>query len=315
MAWTEEGDALIAVQGQGRSRSTASASSPSSATRASTAGAPKRDGLRPVRRQGVSGRDSASARNRAPQWTEARDAFIFGIAKLTKVPPPAAPAAVRARALRPTGEAADDGVAAQGRARPADDANTERPNLVIWHYKDPRLQSQQQVQEAADRARELRDDVPARTTRSSCAWPTRKCRRSRSTAAHALGHRHEQQRLRAAGQPGRPALPGRLRGRHEDRPEEGRQEEAALGQRRVAGRIEVSLLREHSTSTCSTWRPARRATSRWACRPASSTSKTTTTSSNPPTTADGLDVGQRARADLGRLGHLEGSGGGGHSRP
>ena len=29
---------------------------------------------------------------------------------------------------------------------------TERPDLVIWHYKDPRLQSQQQVQESSDKS-------------------------------------------------------------------------------------------------------------------------------------------------------------------
>ncbi|MDQ3171283.1 MAG: prolyl oligopeptidase family serine peptidase, partial [Acidobacteriota bacterium] len=37
-------------------------------------------------------------------------------------------------------------------AAPADNADAdEKPNLVIWHWKDPRLQSAQQVQESTDR--------------------------------------------------------------------------------------------------------------------------------------------------------------------
>ena len=51
--------------------------------------------------------------------------------------------------------------AARRGATPADDTSTDRPNLVIWHYKDPRLQSQQQVQETAGSQFQLRDDVPA----------------------------------------------------------------------------------------------------------------------------------------------------------
>ncbi len=38
--------------------------------------------------------------------------------------------------------------AATPRPAPPDD---DKPSLVLWHYKDPRLQSQQQVQETADK--------------------------------------------------------------------------------------------------------------------------------------------------------------------
>jgi dipeptidyl aminopeptidase/acylaminoacyl peptidase len=90
--------------------------------------------------------------NRALTWTESRDALIFGIAPLTKVPPPAAGrgGGAGAAGAPATGEAPPEG---GGRAAGAagDESTTERPNLVIWHYKDPRLQSQQEVQEAADR--------------------------------------------------------------------------------------------------------------------------------------------------------------------
>jgi dipeptidyl aminopeptidase/acylaminoacyl peptidase len=86
--------------------------------------------------------------NRTPQWTEARDALIFGIAPLTRVPRPAGGRGAAG------GEGAGEGRGAgAGRGADAgdDDASTERPNLVIWHWKDPRLQSMQEVQENRDR--------------------------------------------------------------------------------------------------------------------------------------------------------------------
>ena len=94
--------------------------------------------------------DMGISTNRAPQWTEARDAFIFGIAKLTKVPPPAG--ARRWRRRRRPATSGRRGAQGRGAGAAAGRPDAERPNLVIWHYKDPRLQTQQQVQEAADRA-------------------------------------------------------------------------------------------------------------------------------------------------------------------
>ena len=46
-----------------------------------------------------------------------------------------------------------EGAGGRGAGANADDedTNSERPNLMIWHYKDLRLQSMQQVQENADR--------------------------------------------------------------------------------------------------------------------------------------------------------------------
>jgi dipeptidyl aminopeptidase/acylaminoacyl peptidase len=85
--------------------------------------------------------------NRPLQWTESRDALIFGIAALTKVPAPAGRGAGAAGAAGAEGAEGRGAGAAGAGADPA----AERPNLVIWHFKDPRLQSQQEVQEAADR--------------------------------------------------------------------------------------------------------------------------------------------------------------------
>lgn len=76
--------------------------------------------------------------NRTPSWTESRDAILFGIAAIRKADPPAG---------RGRGAASEGAPAANGAPDAAD-----RPNLVLWHYKDPRLQSAQQVQESADRS-------------------------------------------------------------------------------------------------------------------------------------------------------------------
>ncbi|TAK19342.1 MAG: S9 family peptidase [Acidobacteria bacterium] len=88
-------------------------------------------------------KEMSISNNRTPSWTEGRDAILFGIAKINKADPPAAG----------RGRAAGEGGEAPAAAPPAAGPDaSERPNLVLWHYKDPRLQSAQQVQEASDRA-------------------------------------------------------------------------------------------------------------------------------------------------------------------
>src|SRR4051794_23677874 len=77
--------------------------------------------------------------NRAPLWTDDLQAILFGLYE----PRP-----------REAGAAADPDAAAEGATPPpADNANADdKVDLVLWHYKDPRLQTQQEVQEARDRA-------------------------------------------------------------------------------------------------------------------------------------------------------------------
>src|SRR6185436_2960898 len=77
-----------------------------------------------------------------------RDALLFGIATLTKVERPAGRTG-GAGANAAEGDAAAQGA---GQAAAGSEDSPDRPNLVIWHYTDPRLQSQQQVQENADRS-------------------------------------------------------------------------------------------------------------------------------------------------------------------
>ena len=78
--------------------------------------------------------------NRAPLWTDDLQALIFGLYE----PRPREGGAATEEADGP----ADDPPA------PANDAANpeDKVDLVLWHYKDPRLQTQQEVQEARDRA-------------------------------------------------------------------------------------------------------------------------------------------------------------------
>ena len=79
--------------------------------------------------------------NRSPQWTDDLQAIIFGLYE----PRPREGAAAAA-------EDADAPAEGTGPAAAPETPAEEKTDLVLWHYKDPRLQSQQEVQEARDRA-------------------------------------------------------------------------------------------------------------------------------------------------------------------
>jgi dienelactone hydrolase len=81
--------------------------------------------------------------DRAPRWAADRSAIYFGIAARRTAP--------ESRTPRPDVKpvAGEPGaMQATGRGNAADD---ELASLVIWHGKDPRLQSQQQVEESRDK--------------------------------------------------------------------------------------------------------------------------------------------------------------------
>lgn len=78
--------------------------------------------------------------NRSPQWTEDFEALTFGIHEPKKKQEGATPA--------PAPDAAAP--AAPGAPPPAAGADEDMPDLVLWHYQDKRLQSQQQVQATMD---------------------------------------------------------------------------------------------------------------------------------------------------------------------
>ena len=83
--------------------------------------------------------------NRAATWNEKIDAFVFGIHEPRKRTTPATPGTTST-----TDSAEPPATPPTGPAAPAEDPD-EKVDLVLWHWKDPRLQSQQQVQESSDR--------------------------------------------------------------------------------------------------------------------------------------------------------------------
>ena len=86
------------------------------------------------------------AASRSPSWSDDLDMLTFGIAAIEMTEEG------RRRAQRDEAEDEIEGgdEPGEGRRDGADD-EPEKPELVIWHWKDDRLQSQQQVQEGRDR--------------------------------------------------------------------------------------------------------------------------------------------------------------------
>jgi dipeptidyl aminopeptidase/acylaminoacyl peptidase len=80
-------------------------------------------------------KDMTVSPNRTPAWTENLSGFVFGIHAVKKKDPA-------------------QGVLASLRLRPQAGTTgaTDKPDLVIWHWADERLQSQQQVQASFDKS-------------------------------------------------------------------------------------------------------------------------------------------------------------------
>jgi acetyl esterase/lipase len=79
--------------------------------------------------------------NRSATWTKSLDGVLFGIHKIKK------------KEGKPEAEKTDDKAEAPATpaARPDETPADEKVDLVLWHWQDKRLQSQQQVQESADK--------------------------------------------------------------------------------------------------------------------------------------------------------------------
>ena len=257
MAWAEEGDALALLKGKDDRQYRERLFSVVGFTGFGASGAPKKTTFDPGEDKAFPAGMSVSG-NRQPQWTESRDALIFGIAALTKAPPRAG-AGGRGAGAAAEGDAPEGGGRGANAGAAGDDNNNERPNLVIWHYKDPRLQSQQEVQETRDRqanyvtmyrpdekklVRLADDEVADIVVTGRGRWAV-----GTSDDPYELQGNLDGQRFldvyavdTKTGQ--KKVIKKKLR----------------WGNSRLARRQQVPLLRETSTSTCSTWRAARRAT-------------------------------------------------------
>jgi dipeptidyl aminopeptidase/acylaminoacyl peptidase len=141
LAWTEKGDALAVLKGTEDKRYKDKVYAVVGFTKFSQA-KPEKVVYDPAGDKTFPEGMSVSP-NRTPSWTEDLSAIFFGIRTLKKAdakPDPKADPKAAAPETKPE-------------APPAADAGSdeEKPNLILWHYKDPRLQSQQQVQESADK--------------------------------------------------------------------------------------------------------------------------------------------------------------------
>ena len=143
MSWTDEGDALLVMKGHDEIAAWKDRLYALVGWTGFDKGAPKKVMFDPMKDTSFP-KEMGISTNRTPSFTESRDAILFGIAKINKADPPAGRG-------RGAGAGAEGGDAPAAPAAGAGADNADRPNLVLWNYKDPRLQSAQQVQESADR--------------------------------------------------------------------------------------------------------------------------------------------------------------------
>jgi dipeptidyl aminopeptidase/acylaminoacyl peptidase len=96
-------------------------------------------------------KDMTVSPNRAPNWTEDLSAFVFGIHEVKKKDDkPAGKDEPKKDESKKDEPKKDDKGRASSAAPKA--APKEKPDLVIWHWADERLQSQQQVQASTDKS-------------------------------------------------------------------------------------------------------------------------------------------------------------------
>ena len=141
LAWSEDGKALAVLRGATVSRDTlyslvmfADVAAPS----------PTKTVFDPATQAGFPSGMKLSP-NRAPRWSEDRTTVFFGIQDVK---------AKDSTSVRDSSQRSDSAPQRPGAAdaRATDSPNDERPQLVIWHYLDSRLQRAQEVQEGADRS-------------------------------------------------------------------------------------------------------------------------------------------------------------------
>ena len=153
LAWVDSSAALSVMRGKPDSAAKDTVFSIEAFTNFGPDGPTKRIVFSPTGRQDFpTGWKLAS--ERAPRWSTGMTAAFFGVREIPKAPK--APAAGRGAVPVAGGAPGAGGTGAippggRGAAAPPASAADSIPSLILWHFKDPRLQSQQIVQEASDR--------------------------------------------------------------------------------------------------------------------------------------------------------------------
>ena len=147
LAWTEKGDGLAVVKGTEDKRYADKVYAAIGFWDFGAAGGPERALYDPAADKTFP-EGMSIAPSRGAAWTQDLSALVFGIRTLKRsdAKPDARPGAAGAAGADPT--AKPDAAAAPAAPETPDE---DKVDLVLWHYKDPRLQSQQQVQEQMDK--------------------------------------------------------------------------------------------------------------------------------------------------------------------
>jgi dipeptidyl aminopeptidase/acylaminoacyl peptidase len=146
LTWTEKGDALAVLRGvedkayQDKLCSVVGFTDLGAKTPKKVAYDPHADKTFPPNR--------TISPNQPPTWTEDLSALLFGIHQPKKKTEPT-PATAK-KDDKPEEKKGND-TKQQASAKPQASEDKEKPDLVIWHYNDDRLQSQQQVSSGADK--------------------------------------------------------------------------------------------------------------------------------------------------------------------
>jgi dipeptidyl aminopeptidase/acylaminoacyl peptidase len=141
ITWSEKGDAIAVLKGtddrayRDKLYSVVGVTDVASATPHKVVFDPAADASVP--------KGFSASPDREPQWTDDLQAIFFGLREPRK------------KDVAPGADAESGDLPAAAEAPPAADnaaSPDDKVDLVLWHYKDPRLQTQQEVQESRDRA-------------------------------------------------------------------------------------------------------------------------------------------------------------------
>jgi dipeptidyl aminopeptidase/acylaminoacyl peptidase len=145
LAWTRKGDGLSMLKGSDDKKYSDKVYAAIGFWGFGAAGVPQRAVYDPALDKGFP-EGMSIAPTRGAAWTEDLSALVFGIRTLKK-------SDTKPEASKPGEGGADPTAKPEPPAAPAapETPEDEKVDLVVWHHKDPRLQSQQQVQEQADK--------------------------------------------------------------------------------------------------------------------------------------------------------------------